>query len=741
MATLDALQSQLRHQLTSGSLNFFVGAGVSVPSMVPSGGEMSLELVRSWTQNPYQDMLVPYCENGSLRLEVLMQIARETLGDPRTITMPLMSILEKLPNLNHYVLARALKENCTVITTNFDILIELAYFDLYGTAPLVLVDDEDISWAQGRLEGTLVKLHGSLMKVEVDVNGVLQGSDTRDTIVAALDQVARGLSDSKASAVSHVLGKAPTMCWGYSCMDDFDVFPLLRTQAREPTVWLFFEPHTPATAFSSVQDWTDAMAKAGASRKFEADNVASVLRSGDTCLYGNAAPMVEKLAESIGGKRGAFGSDMASAIRNIRNSVRADAGSSTQRWQTDLLEARLLAQVGEWGQAMHELFSSAIGAPELNADQRARIQIEHAERTSPNSLEKAQEILEGANLESAEVSDATRAYGFAILSNIYRRRQSKEARPVIDRAMEIAEHRPVDEGTKHLVRHYESLVMHQEIAQSVRELPRVSVLPSDLLGRISQCETTLSEVSSFFRSSGQADNYAMSQNALGLVLLEKGRAYKSTGQTKEANATFREAERVLLENVAKMRERYGFFRGVGQAFRNIALVRREQERYEDELDAYRKSATFYSLVKPIPPETDLYETLFREAETQIQLGRREEAVLPALRWLLQKRASGDWHNEARGLKVLADALRHLRPGLDAQYAASWLVAIYRDRLSEPEKKEALFSKRYGVPNAKENLAFAKQLAEEMGNKSLAKEASDILERLRLAEEGGHKGNH
>ena len=52
------------------------------------------------------------------------------------------------------------------------------------------------------------------------------------------------------------------------------------------------------------------------------------------------------------------------------------------------------------------------------------------------------------------------------------------------------------------------------------------------------------------------------------------------GRIEDTNKGFENAAKILLEDVAETRMRYGYFRGVGQAYRNIALARQSQENYQ-----------------------------------------------------------------------------------------------------------------------------------------------------------------
>ena len=178
--------------------------------------------------------------------------------------------------------------------------------------------------------------------------------------------------------------------------------------------------------------------------------------------------------------------------------------------------------------------------------------------------------------------------------------------------------------------------------------------------------------------------------------------------------------------------RYGYFRGVGQAFRNIALARQEdQENYEGTLYALDQAGYFYSKVQPTPPPTDLFEVFYRQAETLLKLNTPEKALQPISRWILQKRASADWHDEARGLKVLAEALKSMGPefDLDVEYAVDLILDIYRDVLSNEAKRDTLKNRRFGMENANENLIFAQQLAKDLRMGVQEQKALELLKQL------------
>lgn len=735
MQKLDERKRELIDRIERGKINFFVGAGISkiAPANLPSGPELTSQLLQSWVSpNSTLSILQRYAQNGTLRLEVMMQIAHETFSDRGIILSPLLSFLATTPNCNHYLLAFALKNGCTVITTNFDVLIEIAYWNLYGLVPHVLIFADQFRDVAAR--GSLIKLHGSVAVLERKTEEELVVRDTRETVIAALDQVAKGLGDKKTLVLRSSLQQTPTLVWGYSCMDDFDIFPALSTKRRKAFWWVFFEQGRPLELLS--EDGWNILASELYTRshledakRFEVRNVSAVTSGDDLKFWGDISSWVMSLNEHwclIAQEK--LETHVANAINTIRSFKKEISTQRPKAWEKQLLAARLLAQVGEWGDRMHSLYRAIYDSTDLPLDFRLRIRIEHADKTAPNDLTKASEIL-SMHHGDENASDDTRAYALAILSNIRRRQKQKDAGNLIQAALAIVQRGNVSEQTSHLVSHYQALLIHQDVAEEVRHLKSNDKLASEFLAKIEEGERLFINVGTFFKRQGLINYYAMSQNGLALLLIEKGRALKIVGEDEEANAVFEIAANMLLEDVAEVRMRYGFFRGVGQAFRNVALARQEQESFEGTLKALERSAYFYSMVKPVPSETDLFEVFYRQAETYVRMRKPNEALQPVLRWILQKRASSDWHDEARGLKVLAEALRSLGFQLDAGYAGKLILGIYRDVLSDKAKRHALKIRRFGPENARENLMFVLQLAEDLGKQAEKREAMELLKQL------------
>ena len=149
-----------------------------------------------------------------------------------------------VPNKLHDWLARGLENGCSVITTNFDVMIEIA---LYHLDPKRY--DEHVC--------RLTKVHGSIQSIE---NGCL-AEDDRATLKADIRSVAMGTSvDFVPSAVEYLLpqfGDKHLVIAGYSFSDSFDIIPLLARSRPQNVTIIEYAPTELATAstFETFRDF------------------------------------------------------------------------------------------------------------------------------------------------------------------------------------------------------------------------------------------------------------------------------------------------------------------------------------------------------------------------------------------------------------------------------------------------------------------------------------------------------
>ncbi|MFC1713683.1 SIR2 family protein, partial [Candidatus Poribacteria bacterium] len=131
------------------------------------------------------------------------------------------------PNTNHYFLAKLIERGLvdTVVTTNFDTLIERALADeglsAEGYYKLLYQEDHFSSYKDKSIPGAevnLVKIHGTI--------------DSLDSIRTTLDHVSSGiLSNLRRSILEKILHGSErfVLFLGYSFSDVFDIVPALRS--------------------------------------------------------------------------------------------------------------------------------------------------------------------------------------------------------------------------------------------------------------------------------------------------------------------------------------------------------------------------------------------------------------------------------------------------------------------------------------------------------------------------------
>jgi hypothetical protein len=228
-----------------GKLNkpvIFAGAGLSIdaPSNLLSGYAIIKGIIEHSILDAYKDSLLnhmsppPFSSNnpgGFLRFESLIHRLRSYDRN--------LEVLKYLkdcvsPNLNHYILASLIHKGHTVITTNFDNLIEMAYENLKGTASKELVSiiyDEEFRKTPQENKNYLWKIHGSFKR-----NGI----DTTDSIQAEYTKVMiNNHRLGKKKFLESIVANHDMIVIGYSGSDDLDIIPVLaETPSQKQMVWV-----------------------------------------------------------------------------------------------------------------------------------------------------------------------------------------------------------------------------------------------------------------------------------------------------------------------------------------------------------------------------------------------------------------------------------------------------------------------------------------------------------------------
>ena len=238
LARLPTQQQDLwRYALHRGSAVLLVGAGISAesPSSLPLASDLSSRLVGAIAVRcGLEAALISQVESCAtvLRPEVVADILLWHLGS--YALGPVYSDLNGVPNDWHHHIATAMARGCSVITTNFDTLIEQACCDQGVPYSLLAPGPEKARLTHPTPAAYLIKLHGSLPFAR-DSTGV--------SLAFALKHVARGIHPTLKKAVNSVLEGRPLLVLGYAGRDDFDVRPFLLTLERTAeTGWVVHDP-------------------------------------------------------------------------------------------------------------------------------------------------------------------------------------------------------------------------------------------------------------------------------------------------------------------------------------------------------------------------------------------------------------------------------------------------------------------------------------------------------------------
>jgi len=201
---------------------FLCGAGISVPppASMASVSEFVDNLLDICDRRKIESSkFLGRCLYGddiyrSLRFEEIITCISDV--DPDLICLDFLKVgPEAFPNLFHRYLANRINKGDLVITTNFDALIEVAYWEAFG---------ENIDEAEGRLW----KIHGSLQTVH---DGKIYDENTKK-LKTDIVSVASGNSiDGKNFELDNLAGELNCKnisIWGYSFSDSYDVSPILK---------------------------------------------------------------------------------------------------------------------------------------------------------------------------------------------------------------------------------------------------------------------------------------------------------------------------------------------------------------------------------------------------------------------------------------------------------------------------------------------------------------------------------
>lgn len=226
----------IQSKIDEKTLSVFCGAGISVPSGIPTVIPLIRELLCQL--NCSQDDLQSFLKNDDLPIpfESIIQVLKETLlYDGNKPFLPeFVRLFNAKPNSNHHLLAQLLEQKKinNIITTNFDCCIENVFKDRKTNDQKLIVYNKQEDWLKHtEVQDKLIKIHGS--------------TETPVSIGATVDQITKTEFFNKNQIIlDKILRSTPVILFlGYSCSDKWDVTRVFKTYKEEEKPEIIFWQH------------------------------------------------------------------------------------------------------------------------------------------------------------------------------------------------------------------------------------------------------------------------------------------------------------------------------------------------------------------------------------------------------------------------------------------------------------------------------------------------------------------
>jgi tetratricopeptide (TPR) repeat protein len=595
---------------------FFVGAGISKNSGVPTFIELNEEAIRSIASEKLND---DECKllSKNIRPEVVLQIGGEELGSN------VLDCLEKFlgynPNTNHVFLAEAIRRGNWVFTTNQENLIEEAYKELTGLEINRCYENSHFEEFVKKcpidekpelkdIPGYLFKLHGT---IEEDK----KGKERFESISVALNQVGQGLNEAKEKVLKYFLENYDFCFMGYSCQDDFSVFPLLlNTESKKKIIWLDY-------AKGSIGElmWGKGRLQAKKEeeenkppqeRNWKTTNVNNFLlkREGPLKFIGDSSEYVQKeICPKLG-----INTDTLGTEKSIKDCDAFEQWTKNiDEFKRDIFIGRLFEHIGRWDKA-EQYYKDAISIAEERME-RDREQLVIAKQKLADLYyrqdiwkkeDEAIRIYEECIKEYKELGNDFNATCLKVdIANVKRRQGDYQGSKEWAKEAE-KELKPIYEGIK------------DKEGDEYREYKLGYARCLNVLGLacLAGSEEELEEGLNFCNESkeikdreGDKSGVAESENAIGLLLTAQGRQLSKQNRELAGEKFYETIDH--LEKAIDIRIKYGFYRGCAQHCRNIGDAYRELMKIEEEKEyffqkaeeRYKKGIDFWKLVKPEAP--------------------------------------------------------------------------------------------------------------------------------------------
>ncbi|MDE1888884.1 MAG: SIR2 family protein [Planctomycetota bacterium] len=215
-------------------LSFFCGAGISWNSGLPLANELKHEIL---DKLPIDKKDIDEIMNSNLPFEAFIEVISESTNISKILDI----FKDGNPNTNHNLIASLAKHSFlnTIVTTNFDLLIEKALeneglkrdddFKVYYDEEQLL----DINFEEIKDDKIIriFKIHGSI--------------ENKDSIRTTLKAVAnKPLSDKRKGLIKYLFSTGnhqKVLILGYSCSDEFDITPQIQSIEENQKEIIFVE--------------------------------------------------------------------------------------------------------------------------------------------------------------------------------------------------------------------------------------------------------------------------------------------------------------------------------------------------------------------------------------------------------------------------------------------------------------------------------------------------------------------
>lgn len=711
---------------------FFVGAGISIPSGVPSFRALNERVIRLTTGNKLGNEEYKLLSE-SLRPEVVLQILEEEkkLG-PKVLTC-LETFVGHSPNSNHFFLAEALRRGNWVFTTNVDNLIEQAcelrgidiknrvhYLDSHFEQFEELL--KSISNPKNTPGGYIFKLHGS---VEEDK----EGDERFRTSLLTLHQVGRGLRGAKESVLKYFLQNFDFCFMGYSCLDDFSIYPVLRDTDSERLIFWFKYAKGPIGEIiwgrERLQNEKEVEeSRSPGDKNWETINVNSVLlrRRASFKFIGDSSEFVQnRLCPPLEIDRCAYPGMLK---QEKHQNGFPEWAKSIEEYERNLILGRLWEACWCRDKAIQYLKEAEkLGEGKQRAKAKQMLARVYDRQYGKEKAEVVIKYYEEAfNIFKEFDADLEAAQVKIDLANFKRRvlQRFPEAKKDAEEAKLLIEPTK-DKNKEHELAYARCLNILGLVHFGLKT-------KNDLAMGYILCKQS----KDIKEKHGDVDGVAESENAIGLIRREEGKG--NVELIKEAIEHFKTA--------LTCREKIGNYRGCGQHLRNLGLCYtdlielipdKKGEYFKLAKESYEKGIDNWYMIKPgEPPIEELLEFRFRLGELHVKYGDDDEAI-KYLRPVVQKMHElRDWHNEARCLSLLCEAYSHKGDDDRVLLICDYIISIYRDVLSDENKLKEMKEAKIKFKNAEEILDKTMGAAALMSASGdyIVEEANKILEELR-----------